>query len=361
MLTRLANFVQRPSAAARYPHPAELIQEPAVPAYVTRLSDDRLRVEWDWDADRVNIFAVLEPDDDTAGLKPVASITQGNAAVLPPLPHWPRPYLTLQFHGGAAGGRKLVVAERVLSRPHIINLRDVGGYETKNGRFVRWGQVYRSGALSRLTDADHESLMQLNVRLVCDLRSDLEVAAAPDLLPPATAYLHRSLSSSDPLWRQLRTLRRYRHRYEGFLRRIYIQTIVDENAQSVGDILRRLADPDQRPALFHCAVGKDRTGVTAALLLALLGVPDEVIVADYTLSNRYHRAIYAAMRPELQRARWAGIRPALLYPISLAQPQTMWAVLHHLRESYGGVERYLREEAGMDTAVVAALQDQLLT
>ncbi len=252
--------------------------------------------------------------------------------------------------------------QREVQFPNCFNFRDVGGYRTENGRFLRWGQLYRSGTLAKMAHADHEIMHRLGIRTVFDLRSPAEVAKQPDRLPqPMPAYQHLPLVNHDGSVAQLRTLRRYRQRMDQMLLHIYTRVVLDQNAHHLGAILRRLAEPANRPALIHCAVGKDRTGVAVALLLALLGVPEETIVADYTLSNRHHPAILAEMRPEFWRATvWAWIRPSALYPLALAQPDTMRAALRHLRQQYGSAEEYARHAAAVDDATLASLRQQFL-
>lgn len=252
--------------------------------------------------------------------------------------------------------------QREIALPHAFNFRDVGGYRTEDGRFLRWGQVYRAGALHQLQPADHEILQSLGLRTVFDLRSPAEVAKQPDRLPnPGPAYRHVPLVSYDGSISRLQTLRRYRRRMDQMLLHVYTHVVLGENATYLGEMLRQLADPANRPALFHCAVGKDRTGMVIALLLALLGVPEETIVADYTLSNRHHAAILAAMQPDFRRAMvWAWIRPSRLYPISLAHPATIRAALQHLRQTHGSAEAYALGAAGLDQATLAALRAELL-
>ncbi|MCA9971948.1 MAG: tyrosine-protein phosphatase, partial [Anaerolineales bacterium] len=172
--------------------------------------------------------------------------------------------------------------------------------------------------------------------------------------------LHLPLAGQAGRRAQAAALRRYRRQMDGLLQQIYTRELIDENAAGLGALLRLLAEPANRPALIHCAVGKDRTGVAAALLLALLGVPDDVIVAEYSLSNRAHAEMAALMRPAFRRAWWAGVRPSRLEPLLLARPQTMRAALAHLRQRYGSVAAYVREAAGVGDEVVAGLREGLL-
>lgn len=158
------------------------------------------------------------------------------------------------------------------------NFRDIGGYGTADGRRVRWGQVFRSDAVHRLTEADLEHLRPLGVRTILDLRSNREImVAGPGLIhaEPDIRVVHipfgRIGEEADPTWQTL-TLSQLYH------------GIVSEAREALATVMETLATTDD-PAVVHCAAGKDRTGVSIALLLRLLGVDDATIVEDYLLTE----------------------------------------------------------------------------
>ncbi|MBK7916544.1 MAG: tyrosine-protein phosphatase [Chloroflexi bacterium] len=357
----MSEFWPRTAAGMPVVVPESLVIEPAVAVRVARLADGRFQLWWRDEADQVEIFALTEPE--SREMKQLAAAVGGRqTAVTPVLPGLARPYFAVQFSGGPADGRRVVVAERFLPLRSGLNFRDIGGYRTGDGREVRWGQVYRSGSLAGLVDADLAYLDQLGLRMVCDLRSPREVKRAPDRLPAGWGgeWVARPLSSQVGGREQARLLRQQRHELDKLLRRMYTQDILEENARSIGDMFIRLGQAENRPALFHCAAGKDRTGVMVALLLAMLGVPDETIVADYTLSNLAHGAIEQVMRRELRQALWVGIRPSQLSSLLLANPETLRFTLTAVREKYGSVSSYLRQAAGVSEEVIDRLREGLL-
>jgi len=360
MLAKLTTLVKRPFVLAERPSAAELIVEPPVAARVVALPDGRFHVSWQPQAETVQIFALAQPEMGHVSRQWVATAVGQETAVRLPAA-WPRPYFALEFSGGPADGRCLLTAERRLALAGTLNFRDVGGYGTSDGRVVRWGQVYRSGSLAGLQDADVAYLQALGIRMVCDLRSPREMERAPDRLPgEGVAQLLRPLTSQETGREQMRVLHQYRHDMAGLLLRVYTKVMVDQNAAAIGEMLTRLAAAENRPALFHCAVGKDRTGVVIALLLALLGVPEATILADYSLSNADYEAIRRAMAPELRQALWLGIRPSRLRPLELADPQILQAAFAHIRQTYGSVETYLHEAAGVSPETAARLRADLL-
>src|SRR5262249_17514356 len=135
------------------------------------------------------------------------------------------------------------------------------------------------------------------------------------------------------------------------------QGMIDECAAAIGAVFRRLSREGGLPAVVHCTAGKDRTGVTAALLLLLLGVSREHALADYALTSLYTAGrIHAPERFFSGR----GIRPARVRALLGSEPATLAAALDHLDEAHGGVERWARERAGLSSAELASLREALL-
>lgn len=253
-------------------------------------------------------------------------------------------------------------ADRILQIEGVANFRDVGGYKTVDGTRVRRGLVFRSGSLAHLTDAGLQKLDALGIKLICDLRGADELADEPDRLPasPAPEYLHLPLTVHDDRRQRLRALLFNPKSVGPMLPEMYTGTIIDGNARLYGDVLRRLSDPANLPTLIHCTAGKDRTGVAVALLLLLLGVPEEVVVADYSLSNLYFDTFFAYGERMVRSLRWMGIRADDLQPFFVANPETMRIAIAHINAKYGSAEGYLRDAGGLDDAVIARLKANLI-
>lgn len=254
------------------------------------------------------------------------------------------------------------VPDRFLPLEGGVNFRDVGGYKTADGKRVRRGLVYRSGALGSLTEADVMHLAKLGVKLVCDLRGEDERVADPDRLPtePAPEYLHLPLTVEDDRRRRLRALLINPALLGDMMTEMYTRTMIDRNAKLYGGILRRLADPANLPTVIHCTAGKDRTGMAVALLLLALGVPEDIIIADYSLSNLYFKHFREYGAKAISSVRWMGLGVEDMQPLLVANPDTLRAALAHLREQYGSVESYLLLMAGLDEETLAALRANLL-
>ncbi len=242
-----------------------------------------------------------------------------------------------------------------------VNMRDIGGYPARAGRRVRWGRVYRSGTLADLTDADLERLAALNLRLICDLRATEEIERQPDRLPPnpGLIYTHLSINAHTRMRDWLHTLLFRRDQLDEVVADSYLR-LATTRAEALGAVLTRLADPDSLPALIHCTAGKDRTGIVIALLLHLLGVSEDLIVADYALSNAHYDRILHAARHDFKRTTALGITEDEMRPAMTVNPAYLRRLFAHLRAEHGSVDRYLHNAAGLTEETVERLHAQLL-
>lgn len=333
------------------------------PVTVTRSDDNFIHFQWQEVAERTVIFAGSNPHK-FAEMAPVITVGSAREALVAGLDTAVRYYFRLEFRGGAWDGRSLMVAERVLPMQKGVNLRDAGGYYTKDGQMVRWGLLYRSGSLSRLTQGDLAYLQRLGVQLVCDLRTMDERQKQPDKLPDVPGLVERPLPmESVDRWERLRgafTVFFRKGRIDDFLLKGYKRVMIDGNAHVIGEIFQRLADPDQLPALIHCTAGKDRTGLVVAMLLLTLGVPEETVLADYTLSNLFYAHFRKAIAADLkQMAPW-GVSVDDLQDLFLVKAKTLQGALDHLRQTYGSLDNYLRNQAGVSDETIAQLRKNWL-
>jgi protein-tyrosine phosphatase len=258
------------------------------------------------------------------------------------------------------GGSAVVAAERLVSLERGRNFRDLGGYHTAGGGRVRWGLVFRSASLHRLTAADLITLDRLGLRVVYDLRGDEERERAPSVLPDGVRCELLPIGGTAAKTKELTDLvlaGRLAELPLDFLVRIY-DAMVEVAASTFGRLLTRLAEPDGRPALFHCHAGKDRTGIVAALLLSLLGVDERTVLDDYQLSGiHYTEHQLAAVQTKLAGT---GVDVERYRAVFGAPRHAMATVLAGLRQRHGSLEAYLHDEAGVDHEVFAELRAALV-
>lgn len=249
--------------------------------------------------------------------------------------------------------------ERFITLDAGVNFRDLGGYKTRDGRYVRWGKLYRSGSFARLTESDLAAINRLHVRLICDLRSSQEVKQSPERLP-GIAYEHLPIEAQDDTLARLRALFFDPSQLVNLLVKAYTEQMIVKNSGVYRTVFERLADPNNLPALIRCTAGKDRTGITIALLLLTLGVSEETVIADYSLSNLHFRDFQAYARQAIQPLGIFGVSVDDLHVLLLADPDTLRRTLTFVRNHYGSVESYLRDHAHITASTLDALRDNLL-
>jgi protein-tyrosine phosphatase len=240
--------------------------------------------------------------------------------------------------------------ERRIVLDGAVNFRDLGGYVVASGDSVtRWRTVFRADGLGELTEGDFAVLRDLGIRTVIDLRAAYELERGQfDVVAHPVAYHHFPFIDSIPDPEEF-------DRRPDLLEAQYLE-MLDNAGDEIRSALEVLAGPDALPAVFHCTAGKDRTGLLSALLLSLLGVPEETVVADYALSQE------AMERLKEKIVRKYPESETLLSNIEgvfSAEPAKMRTLMSYLHEHYGSVEEYVAG-IGAGSDVVAELRATLL-
>lgn len=241
------------------------------------------------------------------------------------------------------------MADRV-AHPHVYglegvaNMRDLGGYIAVDGKKTAMGRFIRSTALAGLGRDGEARLRELGVDCVIDLRSTREREDAPDVIEdsasihfahiPMLDYISSNIASGDFT------------NFPSSITELYMG-LLENGREDFRRVFHLFADRRFSGYLFHCTAGKDRTGVTAMLLLGLAGVGDEAIVEDYAVTGKLLRPV--------------PMDAVTGFPkyLSEAAPETMRATLRHIREKYGGVTDYL-EHIGVDVDVRGRVLEKLL-
>jgi protein-tyrosine phosphatase len=262
------------------------------------------------------------------------------------------------FHLALPQRGDLVVSTRFQPFEHIRNFRDMGGYLTADGQQVTWGVLYRSGQMGRPTPSDLKLLGTLGLRTVIDLRDDGEIEHLPDRVPNTVNYQRVFITDSVMVRKTSVMVRRQRLGRE--FSESYKRRILEQGAAGIGEVLRTLCDPANLPATIHCTAGKDRAGVVTALILLTLGVPEETVIDDYTLSNRFAQTYIREIERRIRRVRWIGMRTEHFFPMAAARPSVMESTLAYIREAYGSAENYLTNRAGVPPENLARLREAML-
>ncbi len=248
-----------------------------------------------------------------------------------------------------------VVSERVLRFDHALNFRDLGGYAAGK-KAIRWGRVYRSGEFLQINDKDSILFSDLGIRTVIDLREEKEVALHP--MPAGSA---RIVSIPVPLQNSDNILELIR---EGKMRKrdalLYIQdqylNFMDNYSEQFAEALSLFENADNYPILFNCSFGKDRTGFLATLLLSAMGVPEEEVLRDFTLSTtNVHIGQINALARDLDTEGQEAVTILLSSSETIITP-----TFQKIRREYGSMDNYLDKKMQMTDEKRKKIKDILL-
>src|SRR3954449_1225085 len=240
---------------------------------------------------------------------------------------------------------------RHLNLAGASNFRDLGGYPTKDGRTVRWRQIFRSNHLGHLTETDIAALRPLGLKSAFDFRGTEERTAAMcglaeiavhslPIEPTVVAALRGRLaergrlSPDDALEVMRDSYRNYVHYSTASFRALFAHLV-----------------EDHAPLVIHCTAGKDRTGFACALILHTLGVSQDIISEDYLLTNRFYRR-----DPNHSTDLPDDIRQVL----GSVQASFLAAAFEAIDADYGDLETYLRDGLGLGKAERAHLEARYL-
>ncbi len=247
--------------------------------------------------------------------------------------------------------------ERILAIPGAINLRDFGGYLTDDGRHVRMGQLFRSGALAHLDSEGQRAFADLGIALICDLRRDEERHEEPTPTPlassagaparleipidPGSAIALRAGMVDDTLTAQQRI---------DFMVQINHE-LARDHAEDYARMFEGLLALEQGGFLVHCAAGKDRTGFACALILHTLGVPEHRVMEDYLLTNTtmdYERFLLPKLRARYGEA--IALDRESVMALAGVRPEYLRAAYAAIEADFEGVEHYIEDAIGLDSA-----------
>ncbi|MCX7911761.1 MAG: tyrosine-protein phosphatase, partial [Dehalococcoidales bacterium] len=226
---------------------------------------------------------------------------------------------------------------REIEFERIINFRDLGGYRTEDGSTVAWRRIFRSGTLHGMTANDLARLRELGLKTILDLRSDWEVErrGRETLLQSGFCYRCVPFAPDDEFQGHGMPT------FDGFpgMGEFYVHLIRQEwFGRRIVTALETIARKENLPLVFHCAAGKDRTGILAGILLSVLGVPDEDVAKDYALSTPHIQRLLGRLQHEARMPDEFRKLPEFFWQ---TPPESMLMLLRAIRDGYGSAAGYL--------------------
>ena len=236
------------------------------------------------------------------------------------------------------------------------NFRDLGGYPAADGKSVKWGHIYRSADISKLTDADLQTLTARNIAVDCDLRGPDEIKTSPDRMMPGMAYLNLPAGSENVNATTASMMSAKPASRDSMMLSYYGRT--DHLKAKYKPMFDQLLTLDDTKALmFHCTAGKDRTGMGAALILSALGVDKALIMKDYAATDVYWKQ---GRERVAQMMMQGGTDNAQMAKMLAADPAYLANFFATIDKKYGSMANFLTTEMELTPDKLATLRTKYL-
>ncbi len=258
--------------------------------------------------------------------------------------------------------------ERIIALDGARNFRDIGGYKTKDNRNIKWREIFRSDALSNLSSSDYQKINEFGIKLVIDFRTEGEAKKSPTVwqgdspplllnLPIGSASEEWSAKLSEQLKSGIFTAEEIR---ETFI--MAYKSIPVDSSDAYKEMFVEILDPKNRPAILHCRSGKDRTGIASALILSALGVPRDVIIRDFLLTNEASSVeeILPFIAEQFSKQAGRTVSADDIRPLIGVDEEYIQAMFEGIEANYGTMDNYLDKALGLTANKRARLREELL-
>jgi len=324
---RLAGLVLLAGCSAQYPEINTICQRDAVGNYI---------IKWETSPEikgRVELAVSLSPDMQKPTTVGYANIRDGVMKYVTNDP-LSRNYFRLTFDNKY----EQIVSSRSVPMDSIPNFRDIGGYLSSQGQKTRWGMIYRSGEISRMSEWDIQRLDKLKIRTIIDLRSENEASASPIRYTKAQVVAVPIALELDHMTHRIMEGMVRKGDVSLFMQDLYLHFAT--NTEAFEQALSLFMQEENYPILFLCTRGKDRTGFLSALLMMALDIPVKTIVSDYASTNDYiDLTRYSTLVGQLD----TDVQEAMTVALS-ANEDYMNLVFRKIRKEYGSTGRYMNEK-----------------
>ena len=266
------------------------------------------------------------------------------------------------FHLEDTHGNQRTAATRNIALGGAVNFRDLGGYEIAGGRYTKWGAIFRSGHLSKLSRADQDYLSNLGIRTVCDFRREIEIKNEASLIPgsPQIHNVEIIPGARDP--NHIQQLFAGTEEPEDVVDAMIeiMRTLITEAAPQYKKLFELLLEHNAGAFLMNCSAGKERTGVAVALVLMALGASRDTIRYDFMLSGKYYPIEKEVPRVfekyDVKLRGDAGRR--LVMPLLEARDAYIQVVFDEIDKRHHSDEAFIREVIGLGDGELRQLRER---
>lgn len=242
--------------------------------------------------------------------------------------------------------------EKNIEIKKVHNFREVANIKNMDGRILKSGKFYRSGHLNQLTKSSFDELEKLGVREILDLRNSKEIARKPDNLPSGIVYKNCSAfeDKGDQLDQAKKLVLKGKVNGADADKRMldFYKEYVTENPEMINKIITEILESDQ-PVLYHCTAGKDRTGITTALILTILKFDKESVYNDYLLSNNYRKKLVDKRLSLANNLHflYPKMDVKVLEKLSWVETDYLDAAFNEINNKYGSMDIYIQQVLGI--------------
>ncbi len=259
-----------------------------------------------------------------------------------------------------------------LNLKKLNNTRDLGGLPAADGKVIKKGKLIRSGKLFKLPKSTINALEKLGVTAVIDLRTDKEREEYPPTPLNGATYYHIPLvctattgithqkSMATTMLEESKRIKSEFGTADNYMKSMYEIILFSEQSKARLKEIFKIILNENGCVLWHCNGGKDRTGIVAMLLEALLGVDEKIIIKDYVASDKFQRRRRNMQKLGLRITPLPHHFKHILYALMNAKPQYITGATDEIKAKYGSVENYCKEELKLTEEDISALKQKYL-
>lgn len=325
-----------------------------IASVVEKNKDGDFLLKWEVSPDvegKIDIYSAMT-DTSIRNFTPVRTkLVEDQFALFNPSGSGLREFFVLKTSGVTSG----IISNRFIDMDNILNFRDLGGYTTSEEKQLKWGLIYRSGHLSNSNLFDQEKLKKLGIKTIIDFRAEKDRRDHPYFTNISKINIPIESGDFSTMKDVLIKDNFTRSETIAYIQKSYIE-ILENDADKYAEMFDVLLDKNNYPILLSSHLGKDRTGIAAALLLYVLGVPEYTIEEDYLASNKY-------------------IDPKKTISISEPLPETLQEAMtalfsannaylnfafDYIKETYGSIDNYLEKKVRVSKGKIIILRKLML-